>query len=551
MTGFDLPRHWWSSPLMLVGLFMLAVIALLSISLRLPIGPNYWDLMLYADASHRLKQGQQIALDYFAPVGPLGYWLLALVQAWFPKGHLLLQVQWSVLIIALPAMLVASIGADRQSRLASISLLVPFLICAALPINTVELYPSPGMDGFGLYNRHSALLLYALVSVIVFVAGPRQRAVMVSLLLTALFTIKITGFLAGGIITVAALVTGKLRWRDILFLALPALAIVAALELWNGIVSAYLSDVAELVVLNQGALLPRILTVLSLHLPVITAAAMLPLFLIWHDWTTSRITSLQTLLRSDGVWLAGIAAALTVFETQNTGSQELIGLWPAIVASKVRWNFSPNRRAVAISLMAIFATLAFANLAHRGMRALASAPTYLPLPIKVLDRFGGLVAKPEFIERTKAMREHYITQREAYGRLAATGHLPSSILPSEIDFQILWLMTLDEAVDAIKAHEARTGTRLASLYTIDFTDVLPMLLDRTSVRHVPVGADPSRTVPKANEQVMLELAKVDAILVPLCPVMSAREELRAYFAPALSGRRSVSLSPCWQMWLKG
>jgi hypothetical protein len=550
MTGFDLARRWWSSPILLISLFSLAVMALLSARISLPIGPNYWDLMLYADATHRLQQGQQVALDYFAPVGPLGYWLLAMVQAVFPKGHLLLQVQWCVLLVALPAMILAAMGADRQSRLASIAMLVPFLICAALPINTVELYPSPGFDGFGLYNRHSALMLYTLVSVIVFVGPPRLRSVIVSLLLAALFTTKITGFIAGGIITVAALFNGKLRWRDLAWLALPALAIITALQIWNGIISAYLSDVAELVALNQGALLPRILTVLSLHLPVITAGAALPVFLIWNDWTQSRITGLSALLRSDGVWLAAIAAALTVFETQNTGSQELIGLWPAIVAAQASWVLSQNRRAIAMAMVAIFATLAFANLMHRGARAIASAPTYRALPIAVLDKFGGLVAKPEFIERTDAMREHYITQREAYGRLAASGHLPSSILPSEIDFQILWLITLDEAVDAIKAHEARTGTRLASLYTIDFTDVLPMLLNRKSVRHMPVGADPSRTVPKANEQAMAELAKVDAILVPLCPVMSAREELRTYFAPALAGRRGVALSPCWQMWLK-
>jgi hypothetical protein len=543
------PTRWWTSPSLIVLLFCGALIVLLNIKIELPIGPNYWDLVLYADAAHRLTQGQQPALDYFAPVGPLGYWLLALVQQVFPKGHLLLQVQWSILLVTLPAMFLAARAADKRSRTLALGMLVPFLICAALPINTVELYPSPGLDGFGNYNRQSALLLYALISVVAFVERPILKSLIVSLLLAAMFTTKITCFLAGTIIIIAALLTGRLRWRDLLWLCAPLAVILTALQLWNGLVAAYISDIIELVTLNKGALLPRILTVLSLHLPVISAASLLAIFLLWNDWRDGRISSLGTFLKSDSVWFGAIAAALSAFETQNTGSQELIGLWPAIIAGWSSWRLPAHDRMIIAALTAIFATLAFANIAHRGTRALASAPTYLPLKIKALDQFGALVAKPEFIERAVAMRTHYTTQREAYGRLAATGHLPSSILPSEIDFQILWLMTLDEAVDAITAHESKTGIMLNSLFTVDFTDALPALMKRKSIRHMPVGADPYRTVPNATELAMAELRKVDAILVPLCPVMSAREELRTYFAPVITGRRKVELSPCWDMWL--
>ena len=50
---------------------------LLSLPLRVPIGAMYWDLVVYFDAANRIFTGQVPTVDFFAPVGPLGYYLFA------------------------------------------------------------------------------------------------------------------------------------------------------------------------------------------------------------------------------------------------------------------------------------------------------------------------------------------------------------------------------------------------------------------------------------------------------------------------------------------
>src|SRR5690606_19591055 len=165
-----------SAPLFWLAVALILLIVLLSFQLSAPIGPMYWDSYIYFDAAQRIKMGQVPNLDFATPVGPLGYYLFAWGQSLFPKAQPLLLVQWSILIVAAPLMFWLLAELRSQSRTTGFLLLVPFLVFATFPANTQSFYPYPGLDGFGIYNRHTSLLLYVLMCGLMFMRDSPKLA---------------------------------------------------------------------------------------------------------------------------------------------------------------------------------------------------------------------------------------------------------------------------------------------------------------------------------------------------------------------------------------
>ncbi len=70
-------------------------------------------------------------------------------------------------------------GTGRDSphnRTTGFLILVPFLVFAIFPANTQSFYPYPGLDGFGIYNRHTSLLLYVLMCGLLFMRNGTKLA---------------------------------------------------------------------------------------------------------------------------------------------------------------------------------------------------------------------------------------------------------------------------------------------------------------------------------------------------------------------------------------
>ncbi len=172
------------------------VCLLLAVPLSAPIGPMYWDVMIYYDAANRIFDGQAPVLDFFTPVGPLGYYIFAGWLTLFPDAQPTLIAHWSLLVLTAPLMALVVWQIDQRSRVTALALLVPFLIFALLPFNTREFYPYPGSDGFGIYNRQACQVLYILVAALVFVRKRRLLTGIIIATMTALFFLKITGFVA-------------------------------------------------------------------------------------------------------------------------------------------------------------------------------------------------------------------------------------------------------------------------------------------------------------------------------------------------------------------
>ena len=530
-------------------LALVALVGLLSIPLTVPIGPMYWDTYLYLDAAQRINTGQIPSVDFFTPVGPLGYYLFSWGMKLFPQAQSLLLVQWSTLIVAAPLMIVVLAEVGSKSRTLAFALLIPFLAFAIFPAN-VQTYTSyPGLDGFGIYNRQVSLLLYVLTCGLMFIANGRKLAAFCAVAMLALFLTKITGFLVGGLFGLTALLAGRLSIKTVLLAAAMTLIGVAALELNGHMISAYLADIEQLVALNEDALLPRFLTVLSGKLDVVLPTAILVLVLFWIEMTRGTVAT--RFFDRSSVWLAAILLGGIILETQNTGSQEFIFIWPVLLMIYQRVKRVEGKAKIAFLVLAAFCVIpTFSKVTHKTLRAIAVAPTYVHPPVTELKNMRQVSARPDIMDRAKLLPVHYADYSAPYEALATQGQLPSWRLYSELDYQMYWIISADEAVKAFRKFESSTGVHLKTLMTLDFTDPFPWLLNREATRKIQIGADPFRTVPAMTPETRAAVEATDGVLRPKCPMTTTRLALQEIYADALKDRQVVPLDACWDLLLR-
>jgi hypothetical protein len=553
-----------SAWLLLAGALSL-VVALLLLPLRVPIGPMYWDTYTYYDAANRMLSGQVPVRDFFMPAGPLGYVIAAIWIGAFPNGQPALLLHWSTLTMSLPLMALVLAGLPRETRPLAPWLVLPFLLFSLLPFNGKEFYPFPGSDGFGYYNRQVCLVLFPLVAGLVFM---RQRALLVLLVaasMLVLFWLKITGFVAAGLICAFGLAAGRLKVRDAVAAALVFAAILGLMEVWGRLVSEYVSDIVLLLGLNSGSLLPRIVQALSLNFGIVASLGLLVLVLIAGDRSTilqslgqlSRersATALAAFLDRPAFWLAVLAVAGIVFESQNTGSQAMIFLWPVLLltlsrhCSGLRESRSTSALTVSLLSAAVYLPL-IVNIAERAARAYLGAVGNVALGHNNLKTLGNVSARPHVIARAQTMATIYAENRAVFEDLARRGEMPASLLYSEFDFQILYLTTLDGAIDAIHGLEAQRGIRFDSIMSLNFTNPVPWLMGRRAPTSITVGADPFRAVPPLDADTRKTVAAVDLVLLPTCPPTPANLKLELHFAEPLARHTRARLTPCYDVFI--
>ncbi|MBR7653153.1 hypothetical protein KCX83_12560 [Brucella oryzae] len=542
------PSLLWA-PVFWLGFVLVLLIALLSFRLNAPIGPMYWDSYIYFDAAQRIRMGQVPGVDFSTPVGPLGYYLFAWGHALFPQAQPLLLAQWSIFAVAAPLMAWVVTEIRPHNRTTGLLILVPFLVFAIFPANTQSFYPYPGLDGFGIYNRHTSLLLYVLMCGLLFMRNGTKLALFCAAVMLALFLMKVTGFLAGGLFGLAVLLAGRISIRNVLLAAAATAAFLLALELHNGIISGYIHDIATLVTLNEEALLPRFLTVISLKLDVILPTAILVLALYWYEQRQSD--EQNAFFDRSSVWLAIGLLGGVILETQNTGSQEFIFLWPILLMIFQRVNAGPEKLKIAFVVLAAFCVIpTFTKVAHRTLRAVAVAPTYVQPPLPELKNLGQVLTRPDFLQRAELFETHYPENNAAYDALAAQGQLPSWQLYSEIDFQVYWLISANQMVKDLKSFETQNNVYLKSIMSLDFVNPFAWILDRDATRHIQIGADPFRTVPALSKETKAAVEATDGILRPKCPTTTNRLALQKIYAEALRDRAVVALNPCWDLLLR-
>lgn len=543
---------------LLIGTVCLLPLALLTVK-TVPIGSMYWDLLLYFDAANRIFDGQTPGVDFFAPVGPLGYWLFSGALAVFPHAQPLLLVEWSLFVVSAPlmALLLIDVGASR--RPVAWGLLLPFLYFSILPFNVREYFVFAGSDGFGIYNRQGAVLLYLMVASLLFVRSQWILCLLVAFGMLALFLTKITTVAVAVPLCLLALATGRLSLKVSLISAAVFLAALAVLETLTGVVSAYVNDVLTLLSLNSGNMLFPLLSSIMRNFKTLLPVGMLVVLLVWLDrrsWAerfralTSRPgpSALAEMLDQHAVWLVVVCVTGVFYESQNYGSQDLVFLWPVLLAVIVDARL-PHVAAgwrVAVTVVAFIAIAPVAMIiAERAGRASTGALAGSPLEHENLKTVGAVGVRPFRLELAQKFANIYPSHRPAYEAMAAADMLPSYALFFEFKYQIGYLMHIDEAITAIKALETDKNIRFDTLFHISFTNPFPWLMDRSAPRHVAIGADPYRAVPPPDEEVNAAVSEVDLALFPTCPLISNNVTLLKIYEQALARHQRIQLTPCY------
>jgi hypothetical protein len=277
--------------------------------------------------------------------------------------------------------------------------------------------------------------------------------------------------------------------------------------------------------------------------------------LLWIELREGEGSSLERIRRTmagPAGWLAVTLFALALFETQNTGSLEFIGLWPVLLLVLTQWRLRSDRiKPTVVALTLAVALPSLILCIERGARALVGAAgDVVALPAPELGPLARVNVKRGLAERAAFMLDLYPTHSETFRALADKGLEPSAILYAEIDYQATWLLEVRQGLLALRNWEAREQRRLNGVFTLDFVDPFNALLDRNAPRNVPIGIVPGRNLPKLTESALASLADTDAILSPKCPQTPARAALARHYAAALADRRHVELSACWDMYLK-
>lgn len=546
----------WLYPVLIV--FALVLIVLQTLPLVLPIGPMYWDVLIYYDAIGRIAQGQWPAIDFFAPVGPAEYFLAAFSNFLFPQAQPVLLTQWIWLPVTVPAMaLILWDVAGRNGGRVAFWLLAPWMLFTALPYNVVDFYPYPGTDAFGIYNRHGAHLMYLVAVTVLFVRGQVIQTVLLSLLLLALAFCKITAFLAAGPILLFGLVLGRISLVTAITTALICIGVTGVTELTTGLVVPYVQDIIILASQNTDALLPRFLTAGSLHFNVLGAGGLLAVVLLvaalaGKPGAGGRASgnALARLIDADWFWVGLLLLCGLFYETQNTGSQAFLLAWPALLAVLMRPGKDYGRyRAVIVVLIGFTVLPNVSTVLHKAARAIAVAPGYIELDAPDLGPLGRVSAKDVFVTRAERIRQIYIDRRETFEDIAEEGILPSFLLFSDPDYQYLLLQEIQAATKAIKSLELRNKRRFERVLNLDFANPFPYILKRKGTANVSIGADPNRAVPELDEKTRAAVAETDLVLLPTCPVHHARKVLLDHYASALTGHERITLTPCYDAFI--
>ncbi|MEP2943127.1 MAG: hypothetical protein ABJM86_09555 [Hyphomicrobiales bacterium] len=548
------------NPLWFFALTVILACGLLTLPISLPIGPMYWDLFLYFDGAQRILNGQIPSVDFSTPVGPLSYYLTFLAMRAFPNTNPFLLVEWSFLIITSPAMAIIINQVARTSWPKAWALLLPFLFYSIAPFNVINLIPHTGIEAWGIYNRHSIQLLYVLLAALLFLPSPRWRIAIIGYLVIALFVTKITGFLAGGLILFGFFLAGQISrslfvGANIIFWVSLAIA-----EISLGIVSGYLTDVLALISRNQSNIIYRFFSVGVTQFDIIFAGTALSfILLIDHLKSPLRPPAYllgvrQTVIRfcnTDWFICGTLIFAGLAFETQNSGGQPFVFMWPFLM--KVLWRDDYHtpfiKNAIIIAIAFVMIPAASITL-HKSARAVGAMALYEPLKNKNLNTLGLVSTSKKFYDRTDALRQIYIDNEKTYEASIKAGTEAVFLIHAQPDFQMFNLKEIDKAITAIHELERKSGKIFETVWNVDFANPIGWLMQRHGPKYVPIGMDPTRTIVPLDNKRRKALADVDLALIPTCPATKNRTLTEKHYVPAFTNHRRIELTACMDALIK-
>lgn len=548
------------NPLWLFAFFIILACGVLTLPVTLPIGPMYWDLFLYFDGAQRILDGQIPSVDFSTPVGPLSYYLTLIAVRIFPEANPFLLVEWSFLIITSPIMMIIVNEVARTSLFKAWALLVPFLFYSLAPFNVIYLIPHTGIEAWGIYNRHSIQLLYVLLSVLIFIQSPAQRIIMISFLSVALFATKITGFFAGGLILLGFFLAGQISLSLVLGTAIIFFTSLAIAEISLGIISAYLIDITALFLQNRSGIIYRFFSVGVTQFDMILSGSVLCIILLLDQFKSKHpapaylLGFRENIIRfcnTDWFLCGTLLFAGLAFETQNSGGQPFVFIWPFLVKLLWREDYSIPIFKTASTIAIAFLMVPAASITlHKAARSIGAMALYQPLEQTNLKTIGLVSTSSKFYARTEALRQIYIDHKETYKASVQAGTEAVFLIHAQPDFQMFNLKEIDKAITAIYKLEAERGKIFETIWHIDFANPIGWLMQRRAPKYVPIGVDPTRTIVELDDKRRAALAAVDIALIPTCPATKNRTLTEKHYSPAFTNHVRIVLTPCTDALIK-
>lgn len=543
--------HTRPSVWMLGGLLLCAVV--LTLPLTLALGAFYWDIYVYYDGAHRVLRGQTPSVDFFAPVGPLSYWLVAAFMRAFPSAQPLLLVNWCLLPISLLAMAAVLLGFERRSPYVAWTLASLFVILQILPLNFEQFTIYSSFDGFGTYNRHTSGLLYVLISGLLFVKNRKLLIFIVTGLCTALFLLKITGFAAALAVCCLAWLGGRLRWNEVWRSSVFFGCVLIALEIWTGVTSAYLRDLIILLQLNSETLLWRWVRAASTHAGALGVYAVLACTIAWIIRYRIRLalalllqkrraSALFYLANLNLTWLIVTVLMGWFLETQNTGGHAFILSWPVLIKIVSGQDLKYNLIAILVAA-AILPPLI--DTFGRAAKAGFATAILTRLDDPALKTLGRVSHRLDDGRNAELRQRAYGVSNSTQEIFLQSGGVDNVDQFSSPEFQVLWLRAAAEAVRAVRQVEEQTSMRFGSVLNVGYVNPFPYLLDRDAPRLVAIGADPSRTTPQPDAATLASIAETDLLLVSNCPATTPDYKLAMLYSPVIRSRQPIRISQCW------
>lgn len=518
----------------------------------LPGTPNYSDVVMYLDAAGHIGAGETPHVDFMLPFGALSAYLATLVLAVFPHAQPVLAAQYSTLLIALPAMLAATWR--MKERAMAGWLWAGFALFALLPANFLS-FPEPfipsGVDGHGVYNRQAGLLLYVLISAILFSPRPQSVGVLTALGLVLIGFVKITALAFALPAAVIGLAARRIDPRAFGVSLLIGFVLVLVLQWGSGMVSAYGRDIASFASTGaEQSLFKRLAGAgMSAFMTNFLGALLLgaaAIALIAKAWEGGEKPELPEIVFNPGIGLALLVGAALVVESQNTGTQALAFLTPiGLKLAREHWDGGRAAR-VAAACGVIFVGLTAGVALYKGARIVKSAFEAEPVGAPVL----GLSADPETAEAARA----WLTQIGAGGFTPREAEMVAELDQLDSMRPIsapAFALSLEDLIADYSKWEELSRVTVRQAGSLDFVNAAALAVGLSPAAGMPAVYDPERIdYGRRAAAIAQSAAQADIIFTSLCGPSLYRETYAAMIPMALEGRTRVALDPCWVMYVR-
>lgn len=533
----------------------------MSLQIWLPIGAYYWEVIVYQDAAWRIAAGQIPHVDFSTNAGIVNVYLVFILQKIFPGANIVLLVQWGIplLIAPLLAIVLAPMHTSHPWRAAAI--LAPFFVFASLPFNSSQIYPLAGIDAFGFENRHTALLLYVVLSAVLF--APRARAQIIALFacLVLLFFTKFTGFIAGMVIVALGVGARRVSFHSGSMILMLLSVSATLLLLFSTLFSAYLQTLTSPALSGVTDYFPAA----GKYPPamIATAVSLLVLVIIlgWYERATfiSAIKPASTTLRRyhlaracdlPAAWLF-VMLGIALFLQHQSAGMELVFLWPVFVMLLLVYWSKPFPMGTAIAVLVAFICIpVLSGFAGRTLHLASASLTYEKLQAPALGSAALVRSHASQMKHARTMNNHFAYTAHSHAAIARIGVKPSYLLYAEPDFHLSWLYSARNAMDALAHWQRNKSSRIESVLTLDMVDPFNAALKSKPVRLTNVGITFGRLGGQLTLPQLIEARKAHIILQPLCPMTPVRLKLAKLYKQALAGRKREKLTNCWDIYVR-